>query len=168
MQQIATEDKRRDELREALNFEAEKRVYARIESEAQWRQSLQVSDYLDATAHYKTPNGTKYSFIIGWSPAKVLAIDENHITVGFLGCSPASNLKLNLNGPDIAPFKTFAENLTWREELKDGDLIDACDDYGSWYRSTLNRRYVDNNTVDCDGNPIEMLHIVCRYPDPKG
>lgn len=43
--------------------------------------------------------------------------------------------------------------------------MDACDDYGVWYKSTLARRYMSED-VDCDGNPIEMFHIQCRYPDP--
>ena len=42
-------------MREALNYEAEKKVYERIASEAQWRMSLKEGDYLDALGQYKTP-----------------------------------------------------------------------------------------------------------------
>lgn len=38
-----------------LDFEAEKKAYARIESEAEWRNSLAEGDYLDAVTTYKTP-----------------------------------------------------------------------------------------------------------------
>lgn len=49
-----------------------------------------------------------------------------------------------------------------------GDKLDTCDDYGIWYKSTLASRYTDEDNLDCDGKPIEMLHIVCRYADPEG
>ena len=58
--------------------------------------------------------------------------------------------------------------MQWKDDLESGDLLDACDDYGLWYRSTLHRKFKDNDKVDCDGNPIEMFHIVCRYPDSEG
>jgi len=42
-------------MRENLNFESDKKVYARIANEAPWRTSLNVGDYLDALSQYKTP-----------------------------------------------------------------------------------------------------------------
>lgn len=56
--------------------------------------------------------------------------------------------------------------MKWKEELKEEDLLDACDDYGIWYKSTLLSRYHHDSLVDCEGNPVEFFHVACRYPDP--
>ena len=81
-------------MRENLNFESDKKIYARIEREAPWRTSLNVGDYLDALSQYKTPSSNSYHFILGWTPAKVLAVeDDNTLIIGFLGRSSASNIK---------------------------------------------------------------------------
>lgn len=59
--------------------------------------------------------------------------------------------------------------MAWKETIKPDDLLDACDEYGVWYKSTLAKRQLaDDNEVDCDGNPVEIFHILCRYPDPEG
>ena len=58
-----------------LNYEAEKRVHARIQAESSWRESLSQGDYLDALAKYKTPHSTSYNFITGWAHAKIIDID---------------------------------------------------------------------------------------------
>lgn len=49
------EEKKREDLRENLNFEHDKKLYARIEREAEWRRGLKEGDYLDALSIYKTP-----------------------------------------------------------------------------------------------------------------
>ena len=154
-----------------LNFEAEQRTHQRIQEEAEFREGLKVGDYLDAQARYNIPQtNSNFNFIVGWAHAKVLEIDyKGLITIGFLGRGKEHNLhKISHISEEIAPFKKFTENVSWKEELVEGSLLDACDDYGVWYKSTLVRRYFDENKVDCDGNPIEMFHIACRYPDPEG
>lgn len=119
-------------------------------------------------ARYKTPQSVSYNYVSGWAHAKVLQADSKNIVVGFLGCDSSSNLRFNLISDEIAPFKKYTSNMAWKDELVVGQLLDVCDDYGVWYRSTLAGRYIDENKEDCDGNPIEMFHIVCRYPDPEG
>ena len=44
-------------------------------------------------------------------------------------------------------------------------MLDACDDYGIWYKSTLQMRYFDDTELDCDGNQVEKFHMAFRYPD---
>ena len=51
----AADEKKKEEIRGMLDFEAEKKAYARIESEAEWRNGLGEGDYLDAVTTYKTP-----------------------------------------------------------------------------------------------------------------
>ena len=46
----AQEEKQREDLRENLNYEHDKKIYARIEREAEWRLNLKKGDYLDALA----------------------------------------------------------------------------------------------------------------------
>ena len=166
----AQEDKKREDMRENLNFESDKKIYARIEREAPWRTSLNVGDYLDALSQYKTPSSNSYHFILGWTPAKVLAVeDDNTLIIGFLGRSSASNIKYQRQSEKIAPFKKYTDDLAWKETIKPDDLLDACDEYGVWYKSTLAKRQLaDDNEVDCDGNPVEIFHILCRFPDPEG
>ena len=68
----AQEDKKREEFRNQLEFESQKKLYARVESESDWRNSLGEGDYLDAITHYKTPQSASYNFICGWAQAKVI------------------------------------------------------------------------------------------------
>ena len=74
----AQEDKKREDMRESLNFESESKIHNRIAHEADWRNSIAVGDYLDALAQYKTPSSNQFKFVLGWAHAKVLAIDEKN------------------------------------------------------------------------------------------
>lgn len=75
---LTDEERKREELREALNFEADRvTTYDRIQREANWRNSLKTGDYLDAVAKYKTPQSNSsstnnYNYITGWARGVVL------------------------------------------------------------------------------------------------
>ena len=114
--------------------------------------SLKPGDYIDALAKYKTPSSNNYHFIQGWARARVLDADENSLTVGFLGRSRANNSKLLRQSEQIAPLKKYTDDAEWKDSLQPGDLLDSCDEYGVWYRSTLFKRYEQDKY--CEGNPI--------------
>ena len=67
---------------------------------------------------------------------------------------------------EIAPPGTYTDDMEWRDQLKSGSLLDCCDDYGVWYRSSVLNRYESEKT-DVEGNRIPVLHIANRYPDPE-
>jgi hypothetical protein len=51
---------------------------------------------------------------------------------------------VNRFGPELAPEGTFTDDINWRYELKEGDVIDCCDQEYTWYRATiLNVRTTD-------------------------
>ena len=50
--------------------------------------------------------------------------------------------------------------------LKRGSILDCCDDYGIWYRSSLLNKY-ESEKKDVEGNRITILHIANRYPDAE-
>ena len=76
--------------------------------------------------------------------------------------------KIQRYGLELAPPGTYTNDLEWRWALKPGDLFDCCDDYGIWYRCTVQARYDSEDSQDCEGNPVPMLSVVFRYPDPNG
>lgn len=41
------------------------------------------------------------------------------------------------DSPYIAPPGTFTDDFQWRNEFKEGDLVDCVDRFGVWYRSTV-------------------------------
>lgn len=38
---------------------------------------------------------------------------------------------------DIAQLGTMCKDFEWRMDLKEGDLVDCCDNYGGWYSATI-------------------------------
>ena len=46
-------------------------------------------------------------------------------------------------------------------------MIDCCDDYGFWYKSTILRIDTDEE-VDIDGNAIKRVQVAFRFRDPNG
>lgn len=38
---------------------------------------------------------------------------------------------------EIAPLGTMCKDFDWRMNLKEGDLVDCCDNYGGWYSGTV-------------------------------
>ena len=65
--------------------------------------------------------------------------------MGFLGRGKECNLRIMQISEEIAPFKKYTSSMEWKNELEEGSLIDACDDYGVWYRSTLAAKYIDES-----------------------
>lgn len=130
--------------------------------------TLQAGDYIDAMSEYETPSSNQYQYIRGWTPAKITEIDENRLMISFIGRKRSSDQVYTRDSIEIAPKNTFTSDLAWKMELKEGDLLDSCDEFGVWYRSTLLRRFFKENELDCEGNMVEYFQIGCRYPDPNG
>ena len=97
-------------------------------------------------------------------------VDSDSFKIGFVGRSAAANQIVKSAKEHIAPLGTYTHKkfMNWKNKIQEEDLIDACDDYGIWYKSTLHRRYLLEDVLDCDGNQVEMFHIQCRFPDPDG
>jgi len=51
--------------------------------------------------------------------------------------------------------------------LKEDDIFDCQDDYGTWYRSSCLKVGVSEDT-DIDGDSVPLMLIGYRYPDPNG
>jgi hypothetical protein len=51
--------------------------------------------------------------------------------------------------------------------MKEDDIFDCSDDYGTWYRSTCIKTDLMEDT-DVDGDNIPFAVIGYRYPDPNG
>lgn len=53
------------------------------------------------------------------------------------------NKVVNRFGSEIAMLNTFTDDIDWKYELKENDLIDGLDAENIWYRSTV----LDNRTI---------------------
>lgn len=105
------DEKKREDLRDALNFEADQPTYDRVRAESDWRNSIKLGDMLDVLGQYRTPQSNAYYFIVGWEHARVIEIvDEDKFIVGFLGRTAASNQRLTRQTEKIAPYNTYTTN----------------------------------------------------------
>ena len=168
MTQLSTSsDQRKQDMLKYINRQADKYYERRVENEAAWRESLKAGDYVAAISHHQAPCSQFYQ-IGGWTPGKILRVDGDELYVSFINRLRDADEKIGRHGLELAPPGTYTNDLEWRWALKAGDLFDCCDDYGIWYRCTVQARYDSEESVDCEGNPVPMLSIVFRYPDPNG
>ena len=63
----------------------------------EWRYTLKKGDYIDAISIFETPYNRHSKFLSGWSPAKIVMIDDHHnIFVSFLRCPNSNNRRLSV------------------------------------------------------------------------
>ena len=98
---------------------------------------MKVDDYLDAISHYKTPNSGICQYVSGWCKAKVVVADNDILLLQFIGRQQDVSVKVSRDSVEIAPPGTYTDDMEWRNKLKRGSLLDCCDDYGVWYRSSV-------------------------------
>lgn len=79
--------------------------------------------------------------------------DGQTLQIVFLRCSTSDILKLNRFSARLAKSKTYTDDWYWRFNLKEDDVFDCMDDYGSWYKSTVLQSTVAEEK-DVDGDPI--------------
>ena len=64
-------------------------------------------------------------------------VDDFDVKVAYLNdCQGASTL-VTKDSYQIQPFKSKSVNFEWRFSLKEGDLVDYEDSFGSWYNGTV-------------------------------
>jgi hypothetical protein len=63
----------------------------------------------------------------------------SYFKIKFCGDPELDPCLFNCDGSDIAPSFTeyTAKENTWRHSLKKGDIIDACDEAGTWRAATV-------------------------------
>lgn len=71
----------------------------------EWRFALKKGDYLDAISCFDTPYNQHSKSLPGWSPAKIVMIDNNNhiLLVSFLRCPKSNNRRLSVFSSEIAP-----------------------------------------------------------------
>ena len=70
----------------------------------EWRLTLNKGDYIDAISCFETPYNQHSKSLHGWSPAKIVMVDNNHnIILSFLRCPKSNNRRLSVFSPEIAP-----------------------------------------------------------------
>jgi hypothetical protein len=73
----------------------------------EWRFALKKGDYIDAISFFDVPHyqNSKSLSLPGWSPAKIVMIDNNNqnILVSFLRCPKSNNRRLSVFSSEIAP-----------------------------------------------------------------
>jgi hypothetical protein len=97
---------------------------------------------------------TQYKKIC-WAHARVAFVIDTHIKVTYVGDKEINTRYQNFfhskpryiekqsNVHEIAPFKTRCHDFEWRNSLKPGDEIDACDTTSVWYNATV----LDTRTI---------------------
>lgn len=111
-----------------------------------WIQSLKEGDNIDCVkmeGQYKK---------MCWSHAQVVAVSDTHITISYFDEKDELNKELSktANANEIAPYKKRCTDYEWRENLNDGDEVDASDTSNVWYNATVLRtriRKVDEKNI---------------------
>jgi len=95
-------------------------------------------------------------------------VDSQNILVAFLRCPKNSQREFSIFSSEIAPFGAYTDDWAWRFDIKEDNIFDCSDDYGTWYRSTCLKTDVLPNETDIDGLPIQSITVAFRYADPSG
>lgn len=64
-------------------------------------------------------------------------LERLHVEVKFERDRHSLARKFRLSDWKIAPPQTYTNDWDWRQDLKEGDLIDCMDDEKDWYKSTV-------------------------------
>ena len=108
------------------------------------------------------------SKLLGWVPTVVKEREEKKgIRVEFRDDKPENVVWLENNG-SVAVSDKYTKDWDWRYQIQPKDSIDACDDYGHWYLST-----VLNVKMKPKGGPsydfiLDKAFIGYRFYTPNG
>jgi len=96
--------------------------------------------------------------LIGWTTGVIRELTkENCIIISFIN-TPNTILSLPLSSPNIAPYGYYTGGNEWREELKEGSLIDCLDTVNVWYKSTV--LAVENKEIN--GRMMRKVYVGFR------
>ena len=82
------------------------------------------------------------------------------VKIQYDGLTDTDEAYFNIMDNKFAPLGTFTKDHDWRDNLKEGDNIDAVDNEMDWYRSTVLKV---REGVDDAGNPVKQIHLGFRY-----
>ncbi|EAR94410.2 ubiquitin carboxy-terminal hydrolase (macronuclear) [Tetrahymena thermophila SB210] len=127
----------------------------------EWLQNLQVGQIVDAIKIDK--QYVKHC----WSRAEIVNIQDDHIFIRFLNSSKQFNRSVFRENFDIREkgSKCPDEEMEWRLQLKEGDLVDCCDTSHVFYNSTVLQV---KEIEDEQGYTIKQVYVGYRVYDPNG
>ena len=97
----------------------------------------------------------------------MLIDEQQNLLVSFLRCPKDEIRKINRFSAEVAKFGSYTDDWDWRFDLKEDDVFDCSDDYGTWYRSTVLKAALSEDK-DADDNQVPLIKVGYRYADPSG
>jgi len=132
----------------------------KVEKEKLWKE-IKIGSIIDVL---KTET-LRDAKLTGWVPAQVKNQDPvKGIQVEFKD----GDLLWLENNKNISSYERYTKDWDWRNNLKPGDIIDACDDYGHWFLSTVLAVKTKTKGPPSYEEVLDKVRIGYRFYTPDG
>ena len=100
-----------------------------------------------------------------WSRAKITKVEGSNIHVEFVNSHEKYDRVLTFGNFDIYQQGIKCRDFKWREQIRVGEELDACDSMGIWYMSTV----LEKRSKRTDGcRKIQQIKVGYRYYHENG